>query len=194
MADFQSQAAVIAVLSSPSSETPEGAVLLTKRASYLKSHAGEVALPGGKWEHGDGSLADTAFRECWEEVGIPKSALSVKGELPVQYSRKGIKVTPFVCDLVHPVELALCDFELEASFWFPLRELLNDRRQQTDLFVQGGAEFWAPVYHYGGYKIWGLTARILVSLANHYFDVNIVRESNAPEVLFGGRVSGFTLV
>ena len=42
-------------------------VLLTRRAALLASHAGEVALPGGKAEH-DESVRDAALREAHEEV------------------------------------------------------------------------------------------------------------------------------
>ena len=45
-------------------------VLLTRRASKMRKHAGQVAFPGGKREPGESDRA-CAFREAQEEVGWP---------------------------------------------------------------------------------------------------------------------------
>ncbi|KAF6155973.1 hypothetical protein GIB67_039304 [Kingdonia uniflora] len=45
-------------------------VILTKRSSSLKTHSGEVSLPGGKAEEGDVNDVDTATREAKEEIGL----------------------------------------------------------------------------------------------------------------------------
>ena len=46
------------------------AVLLTRRSSDLKHHAGQVSFPGGSMEDGDRDIRHTALRETHEEVGI----------------------------------------------------------------------------------------------------------------------------
>ncbi|EUC57191.1 NUDIX domain protein, partial [Rhizoctonia solani AG-3 Rhs1AP] len=45
-------------------------LLLTTRSKSLRSHPGQVALPGGRCDPGDGSMVNTAIREAHEEVGL----------------------------------------------------------------------------------------------------------------------------
>ncbi|CAE7199667.1 unnamed protein product [Rhizoctonia solani] len=45
-------------------------VLLTTRSKSLRSHPGQVALPGGRCDPEDGSMVNTAIREAHEEVGL----------------------------------------------------------------------------------------------------------------------------
>ena len=40
---------------------PEATILLTQRTSHLRSHAGQIAFPGGRMEEGDISPAHTAL-------------------------------------------------------------------------------------------------------------------------------------
>ncbi len=74
---------------------PNPTILLTERASTLRSHAGQVALPGGKTrDPQDKSLIETALREAHEEVDIPPSMVSVIGQLAPLRSSEGYLVTP----------------------------------------------------------------------------------------------------
>lgn len=43
-------------------EEGELKVTLTTRALTMRSHPGETALPGGRWEEGDGTVEGTAVR------------------------------------------------------------------------------------------------------------------------------------
>ncbi|THU78981.1 hypothetical protein K435DRAFT_832182 [Dendrothele bispora CBS 962.96] len=46
-------------------------VLLSRRASTLRSFAGDTSLPGGKMDPEDRTIEDTARREAFEEIGLP---------------------------------------------------------------------------------------------------------------------------
>jgi len=46
-------------------------VLLSRRASTLRSYAGDTSLPGGKVDPEDKTMEDTARREAYEEIGLP---------------------------------------------------------------------------------------------------------------------------
>ncbi|KEH36569.1 nudix hydrolase-like protein [Medicago truncatula] len=52
-------------------------VILTQRASSLSTHAGEVALPGGKRDESDADDIETALREAKEEIGLDPSLVTV---------------------------------------------------------------------------------------------------------------------
>jgi len=43
-----------------------------RRAASLRTYAGDTSLPGGKVEPSDKTLEDTARREAFEEIGLPR--------------------------------------------------------------------------------------------------------------------------
>lgn len=69
-------------------------LLLTQRSPFLRSHAGQVAFPGGASDPEDGSLITTALREAYEEVAIPPEKVQILGQLTPQQSLGGYEVTP----------------------------------------------------------------------------------------------------
>ena len=164
-------------------------VLLTRRAKRMHSHSGEVAFPGGKWEPCDKSLKATALREAQEEVGLHPKCVKVIEAMAPRFTRQGTKVTPFVANVSSKVALTPCRYELESLFWLPLSVVLNDERVQTDIFNVQGKEYWAPVFHFKEYKIWGFTGRLLVDYANYFLSdrlnskiERIPLTANIPEV------------
>ncbi|KAJ7446342.1 NUDIX hydrolase domain-like protein [Mycena latifolia] len=52
-------------------------VLLSRRAASLRTYAGDTSLPGGKVDPEDGTIEDTARREAFEEIGLPRNKLKV---------------------------------------------------------------------------------------------------------------------
>ena len=54
-------------------------ILLTKRSEHLKSHAGQISFPGGKFDESDGTLLETALREWEEETGERRETLEIIG-------------------------------------------------------------------------------------------------------------------
>ena len=150
-------------------------ILLTRRPLTLREHAGEVALPGGKREAEDTSLYRTALRECHEEVGIEYTSLTYKAELEPHLTRSGTHVTPFVTELRESVPLELCSTEVESVKWVPMSVFYRDQRVKTHLFLGANGEYWAPVYEFEDYEIWGFTARVLVSFVNRFYGGQITR-------------------
>jgi len=148
-------------------------LLLTRRAENLSSHAGEVALPGGKYDSKDASLLHTALRETREEIGLLEQQVKVIGQLRSFESKSGLEVTPFVGLIPEDLTLEINPQELDSLFRVPLSFLLGDPRSSTDRLVRQNEVYLAPVYTYMGYKIWGLTSRILVEFLNVGLDAEI---------------------
>jgi 8-oxo-dGTP pyrophosphatase MutT (NUDIX family) len=156
----------VAAVLIPVIDADSPSVLLTLRASALGSHAGEVAWPGGRQDLEDESLLVTALRETHEEIGVRPAQVEVVGELRPFISKFGLLVTPFVGVLQDPVDLVPNPDELEAVFTVPIDYLLDDPRTQTDIIERHGERHVVPVYHYDGFKIWGLTSMILREFLN----------------------------
>lgn len=71
-------------------------VVLIERPGGMRTHAGQVALPGGKPEAGDGGLVNTALREASEEVGLPREGVEVLGRLAPVPTPSGFCIWPYV--------------------------------------------------------------------------------------------------
>lgn len=71
-------------------------VMLTLRSKFLRTHAGEVAFPGGKQDLEDPSLVFTALREAQEEIGLAPTDVQVLKVLSPALSKNNILVTPVI--------------------------------------------------------------------------------------------------
>lgn len=148
-------------------------VVLTRRADHLNSHSGEVALPGGMWEPGDGDLMHTALRESWEEVAMPPEAVDIRAQLPYRVTRNGVGVTPFVGVIAPDQTFVANPEELDSIFHVPVTFFLDPRNCVSFPWALDGQEFWLPCYDFERYRIWGMTLNVLVDLLNIAMDANI---------------------
>lgn len=146
---------------------PDGArLILTKRASHLKHHPGQIAFPGGKVDAGDDGVIGAALRESREEIGLPPAQVEIAGTLPPHETVTGFSVTPvlgFIRDSVTPVPEA---GEVDEVFTVPLSHVLTPANYAIERRLWRGE--WRRYYAvpYGPYYIWGATARILRGLAD----------------------------
>lgn len=85
----------IAGLARPADWSREAALIVTRRAATLSSHAGQWALPGGRIDAGETAEA-AALRELFEEVGLQLPASAVLGTLDDFATRSGFVITPVV--------------------------------------------------------------------------------------------------
>jgi 8-oxo-dGTP pyrophosphatase MutT (NUDIX family) len=102
----------------------EGALglLLTRRASTLRSHAGQYALPGGRLEEGE-AAEEAALREVREEIGLELSADEVVGRLPDYRTRSGYRITPIVVWATELGTITPNGAEVDRVFHVPLSKL-----------------------------------------------------------------------
>ena len=87
--------AAVAISLTGADKAGETAFLLTRRASGLRAHRAQWALPGGRCDAGETSVA-TALRELHEELGLKLGADDVLGELDDYPTRSGYLITPVV--------------------------------------------------------------------------------------------------
>ncbi|MGA7571045.1 MAG: CoA pyrophosphatase [Candidatus Aquilonibacter sp.] len=148
-------AVVLGILDAP----PHG-VIFIERAAHLRNHAGQIGLPGGGMDPGDGGdLRVTALREMAEEVGVAPERVTIVGELPAINARvNNYTVTPFVAT-VAAGDLRVDTTETVGVFTVPLERVVADLREDTVSI--GVFKIESPVLDHAEKRIWGLTGHIL---------------------------------
>ena len=141
-------------------------ILLTQRAAHLKHHAAQASFPGGRMEEHDTDVKATALRETHEEVGIAPGQVDVIGFLQSMPTITGFAVTPVV-GLVEPgVDLTIDRTEVEYAFELPLEFLLDEANDLLADREWQGRRFRLREFHYGGERVWGATAYMLLAFRN----------------------------
>lgn len=141
--------------------------LLLIRRVNRGAHAGQIALPGGKREPGDATLAATAIRETVEETGAAAGGITVMESLPpVQTFTTGFRIHPFLARIERPDCWRPEPGEVEEIIELPVSELLRPGARRRERIAAPGlaetTEF--PCLRVGSVRIWGATWRILEPL------------------------------
>jgi mutator protein MutT len=100
------------------------ALLLTRRASGLRSHAGQWALPGGRMDEGE-TPEQAALRELQEEIGLTPAPRAVMGRLDDYATRSGYLITPVVLWLDTAQDLQPNPQEVLSVHRIPVSELMR---------------------------------------------------------------------
>ena len=151
----------LAAVLAPLIEMPEPALVFTVRASGLSRHAGEISFPGGLQDPGE-SLAETALRESFEEIGL--TGAEVLGALPsVHTFVSGILMVPFIGILYEPPMLKVSEGEIAEVLRFSL-EGLADAEAIVEYERDGGRTWRGWAYEMEGHTVWGATGFVLHSL------------------------------
>jgi 8-oxo-dGTP pyrophosphatase MutT (NUDIX family) len=149
-------------------------VLLIKRADKKDDRwSGHMAFPGGRSQKEDLSAKATAIRETQEEVGLTLNAKNYIGRLSdimtlAHGSKRPMVVSPYVFKIKTEPKFVL-NHEVAEVVWVPLSFLANPINRDTMPWKQKGIKLQLPCYFYKGYRIWGLTLRMLDELVSGVF-------------------------
>lgn len=145
-------------------DRPEPGVILTVRREHLRTHAGQIAFPGGRVDPGEDAVA-AALREAHEEILLPSSIVDVIGTVDEYRTVTGYVVTPVIG--VIPPDLSLEPHEHEVADWFeaPLAYLLDPANQHLrSALFQGQTRHYYEIL-WNDRRIWGATAAMIVNLS-----------------------------
>lgn len=138
-------------------------VLLLERAHDMRSHAGQVAFPGGAQDQTDSDEVAAALREATEETGLDPTGVTVVGVLPSLWLPPShFTVTPVVAWWHRPSKVYAVDPAETASVHrIPLVDLLDPANRVS---VRHPSGFVGPAFFVGDLAVWGFTAGVLSRL------------------------------
>ncbi|MEM0440842.1 MAG: CoA pyrophosphatase [Candidatus Caldarchaeum sp.] len=136
-------------------------ILLVKRVVREDDPwSGQIAFPGGRWNHEDRSIVETALRELEEETGLSREAVEVLGQMRsiTPANMPTLKVRPVLCKLLTETNLRPGP-EVQNVFWLPLHGL---RKKVVKVRTRHAPyQRLTLAYIYDGLVIWGMTARLV---------------------------------
>lgn len=137
-------------------------LMFTKRTQQVKEHKGQISFPGGVYQDEDGTLLNTALRECDEEVGLAPEKVRILGELDDFITQtSSYIISPFVGVIPYPYDFRVSEQEIEEIIEVPVSALLAKDCLNEETKITNGEPVVARSYHYRGRVIWGTTATIL---------------------------------
>ncbi|MGL4860013.1 MAG: CoA pyrophosphatase [Enterobacteriaceae bacterium] len=151
-------------------DTPS--LLLTRRASHLSLHPGQIAFPGGMTEPQDQDLNATALREANEEIGLPAQQVQIIGHLPAMRSSSGFQVTPVVGLIPPDLPLVLNQDEVSDLLIVPLQQVVDLDFYATWTITRANKAHQVYFCRHQPELIWGLTALIMYRLAHQVVSKN----------------------
>ena len=131
--------------------------------------SGQWALPGGRREDSDTSLAQTAWREVGEEMGFHLPT-DPQETLPQQYAgvrpKQAVLVAPFMWEIDHEPTLKPDPAEVAEARWLDCRQLDQPTNHPQAIMPAAQNSVLYPYIQVDDTPLWGFTWRVLTDWWN----------------------------
>lgn len=185
--DGTGRASAVLVLFTETADGP--GVLLIERAADMRTHAGQVAFPGGAADIDDPHRVGTALREAEEEVGLDPATVQIVAELPTIFlPPSGFLVTPVLAWWPQWRPLAPMDPAEVARVSIVSTAALTDPANRFR--VEHPSGWLGPGFEVDGLFVWGFTAVLLdrlITFAGWHRPWDESRRRALPARQAGGR-------
>ena len=162
--ELRERAEIAAAVLIAITDRPEPGVILTVRREHLRTHAGQIAFPGGRIDPGEDAVT-AALREAHEEVLVPPERVEVVGSIEPYRTVTGYVVAPVLGVIPSDLDLEPHEHEVPDLFEAPLAFLLDPANQQRkSALFQGRTRHYYEVV-WNDRRIWGATAAMIVNLS-----------------------------
>ncbi|WP_053975427.1 NUDIX hydrolase [Mangrovimonas xylaniphaga] len=141
-------------------------LVLILRKTYKGVHSAQVGFPGGRYEHKDQNLEETALRETHEEIGVPMTDIDIVKPLTRLYiPPSNFTVYPFLGVTNKTPSFIKQEDEVEDLIEVPFGHFV-DEGSLTSAFVNTSYKknVEVPAFKLNNHIVWGATAMMLSEL------------------------------
>lgn len=140
--------------------------VLIRRQETNGPHSGQIAFPGGRKDPEDQNMADTALRECEEEIGVSRKSIKlVKAMSELYIPPSDFWVKPFMGVVDVLPKFVMQHKEVAGLIHVPLTDLLDERRIKMErIHAPERGVMEMPVFDFQGNRVWGATAMMLFEM------------------------------
>jgi 8-oxo-dGTP pyrophosphatase MutT (NUDIX family) len=142
----------------------EPGLILTVRREHMRTHAGQIAFPGGRLDAGE-NATEAALREAHEELGLVPAEVEILGSIEDYRTVTGFVVTPVIGVISPDLPLTPHEPEVADCFEAPLAFVLDPENhlRRRALFQGRMRDYYEIAWN--GRRIWGATAAMIVNLS-----------------------------